>query len=114
MKRYAPVLAALLLLSAGPAWTHAHLQGSNPADHSTLGQAPDRLALQFNESVHLTALDLRAGGAAAGKLGPLPAAAAREFSIPLPALPPGTYTVGWRVASDDGHIMSGTLTFTLR
>lgn len=114
MRRYAPALAALLLLGSGPAWSHAHLQASSPADHSTLAQAPDHLALRFNEPVHLTALGLQAGGAAAGKLGPLPAAVAREFSVPLPALAPGTYTVSWRAASDDGHIMSGTLTFTLR
>jgi methionine-rich copper-binding protein CopC len=28
-------------------------------------------------------------------------------------LTPGTYSVNWRVVSDDGHIMAGALHFTL-
>lgn len=114
MRRYAFALATLVLLNAGPALAHAHLHGSTPANRSTVSQAPDHLLLQFNEPVRLTALNLQAGGGTRSKLGPLPAAARKEFSIPLPALAPGAYTVRWRVASDDGHIMSDTLTFTIR
>jgi methionine-rich copper-binding protein CopC len=28
-------------------------------------------------------------------------------------LTPGTYSVSWRVVSDDGHVMGGALHFTL-
>jgi methionine-rich copper-binding protein CopC len=28
-------------------------------------------------------------------------------------LTPGSYSVAWRVLSEDGHVMSGTLRFTL-
>jgi methionine-rich copper-binding protein CopC len=28
-------------------------------------------------------------------------------------LTPGTYSVNWRVVSDDGHVMAGALHFTL-
>lgn len=108
------IATLLLLLDTGPALAHAHLRGSNPANHSTLSQAPDHLRLQFNEPVRLTALSLEAGGGAPSKLGPLPTVAAAEFSIPLPALAPGGYTVRWRAASDDGHIMSDSLSFTVR
>lgn len=114
MRWHISALAALFLLNAGAAHAHAHLQGSSPADRSTLEQAPGHLTLQFNEPVHLTALSIQASGGAPGKLGPLPAEAEKAFSIPLPALPPGIYTVNWRVASDDGHIMPGALTFSIR
>ena len=45
--------------------------------------------------------------------GTLPTVAAQQVSVPLPQLTPGTYTVSWRAVSDDGHVMPGTLHFTL-
>jgi methionine-rich copper-binding protein CopC len=34
--------------------------------------------------------------------------------IPAPQLAPGSYTLSYRVLSDDGHIMSGSIKFRLR
>ncbi|MFO1402016.1 MAG: copper resistance protein CopC [Steroidobacteraceae bacterium] len=108
------LIAALLLGGPGLALAHAHLHGSTPANHSTVEHAPASLALQFTTLVRLTALSIRSPGGEPVRLGPLPATPARDFSIPLPVLGPAHYTVSWRAASDDGHIMADTLEFTVR
>ena len=105
------LLGGALLLAAATVHAHAHVTGSVPADHST-GKAPERIELSFSETARITALALQREGQEAYKLTP-PAAAAARFTIPVPRLLPGSYTLSWRVVSDDGHVMTGTLHFTV-
>ena len=108
-------LAALViaLACASLAHAHAHLLGSTPANHSTLAVAPAEITLRFQEEVQLTALALQSGDAKPLKVAALPPGRSRTFSLPLPAIGSGSHTVTWRALSDDGHVMSGTLVFTI-
>jgi methionine-rich copper-binding protein CopC len=92
---------------------HAHLQKSSPADNSVITTSPSNLVLNFSEAARLTALSIQKGEEPKQDLKPLPTTAAQQVSIPLPPLTPGTYSVNWRVLSDDGHVMAGALHFTL-
>jgi len=103
------VLAALAF--TGVAQAHAHLHKSNPADNSTITAAPKNLVLEFNEAVKLTALSLQKGAEKAQQLGPLPTTAAKEVTVAMPSVAPGSYLVKWRAMSDDNHIMAGKLSF---
>jgi len=96
-----------------PAYAHAHLQKSSPADNSVITTSPSHLVLNFSEAARLTALSIQKDSEPAQSLKPLPGTAAQQISVPLPSLTPGTYSVTWRVVSDDGHIMAGALRFTL-
>jgi methionine-rich copper-binding protein CopC len=108
------LLSGLILVMAGvSASAHAHLQKSSPAENSVITTSPSSLVLNFSEAARLTALSIQKGSESPQKLKPLPAAAAQQISVPLPSLTPGTYSVSWHVLSDDGHMMSGTLHFTL-
>jgi methionine-rich copper-binding protein CopC len=69
--------------------------------------------LNFSEAARLTALSIQKDNEPQQNLKPLSVAAAQQISVPLPQLTPGTYSVSWHVLSDDGHVMSGTLHFTL-
>jgi methionine-rich copper-binding protein CopC len=105
----------LMILPAWPAQAHVHLRESTPANGSTLQAAPPRLQLVFSEAARLTALSIRAKGeGAAHKLAPLPAQTAASFTIDLPPLAPGSYTIEWRALSDDHHIASGTVSFAVQ
>jgi methionine-rich copper-binding protein CopC len=104
--------AALVLATTG-ADAHSHLKGSVPGDGSVVNAAPASIVLKFSEAAKLTALTLQKDGGAEQKLAPLPSAAAAEISVPAPKLEPGKYVVSYRVVSDDNHIMSGKLEFTL-
>jgi copper transport protein len=106
-----PVLALSLLSITANA--HAHLQKTTPADHSVIPTSPPVLELNFSEPARLTALSIQKGEEPKQNLAPLPATAARQISVPLPPLTPGTYLVAWRVISNDGHVMAGAFHFTL-
>ena len=101
--------AALFLLVA-TAHAHAHLTAAVPAEGSA-GKAPEHIVLTFSEAARITAMTLEREGEEARSIAPLPTAAAAQLTIPVPRLAPGKYTLIWRVMSDDGHVMSGTLHF---
>jgi len=108
------LLSGLALVAlAVTADAHAHLQKSSPADNSVISTPPSNLVLNFSEAARLTALSIQKDSEPAQHLKPLPTAAAQQISVPLPPLTPGTYSVNWRVVSDDGHLMAGALHFTL-
>ena len=105
----------LMILPAWPALAHVHLRESTPADGSTLPAAPTKLQLVFSEATRLTAVSIRGKDEAAPRrLTPLPTEAAANFSIDLPPLAPGSYTIEWRALSDDHHIASGTVSFDVQ
>ena len=109
------VVCAFTGLLAAPARAHTRLLEATPADGSTLRTAPRQLQLVFSEAVHVTALSIQAAGAAAPrKLAPLPRQPASKFAFDLPALAAGSYELRWRALSDDGHLASGSIRFTLR
>jgi methionine-rich copper-binding protein CopC len=108
------LLSGLTLVAFGVAAdAHAHLQKSSPADNSVITTSPPNLVLNFSEAARLTALSIKKDSEPAQNLKPLPTTAAQQISVPLPQLTSGTYSVSWRVVSDDGHMMAGALHFTL-
>lgn len=110
-------IASLFAAIAMLPWTaqaHAHLNKAVPANGSVTKTLPEVISLTFNEAATLTSLSiLKAGDKNALPLGPLPKAPSVQFAVALPKLAPGTYTVKYRVLSDDGHVMGGTTTFTI-
>ncbi|MBL4916376.1 copper resistance protein CopC [Szabonella alba] len=107
----APLLLVLTLF-AGAAHAHAVLQSTTPADGSLLQTAPGTAALVFNEPVRPLAIRLIAPDGSETDLTDQVAAAA-ALQIPLPELERGTHVLSWRVASDDGHPVAGSLIFSL-
>jgi methionine-rich copper-binding protein CopC len=108
MKRF-PGLLALAVI--GSAHAHAHLLQATPADGSALAVAPGSFALTFNEAATLTSLTLQKQGQPAQKVADLPTKPSAQFNIPAPKMDAGSYTLSYRVLSDDSHVMSGTIKF---
>lgn len=113
MKILSLLCGIALITFAVTAEAHAHLQKSSPADNSVITTSPSALVLNFSEAARLTALSIQKGNEPEQKLTPLPTTAAAQISVPLPQLTPGVYMISWHVLSDDGHVMSGALHFTL-
>ncbi|GLZ46126.1 copper resistance protein [Actinomycetospora sp. NBRC 106375] len=104
-----------LLLSAGPASAHDVLTGSDPADGATVASAPTQVSLTFDEAP-------KPEGAAVTIVGPdgahheqgTPTLQGNVLTAPVGALPQaGRYEIGYRVVSDDGHPVSGSVAFSL-
>ena len=115
MKAMVRVLGLPALLLAGVACAHTHLRQATPADGSMLTSAPRQLQLEFSEAATVTALSIqKTGDAAPLKLARLTRRPAAEFRTDLPPLAPGSYQVKWRALSNDNHLASGSIRFTLR
>nr|WBO82470.1 copper resistance protein CopC [Streptomyces sp. SBE_14.2] len=113
----AAVLVLLVLGGAGPASAHAALRGTDPADGSVLGAAPRQLTLTFTESVGLLDDSVRVIGPDGRRLRVGTAEHGGDSDTARVALPrkldEGTYTVAWRVVSEDSHPVSGAFTFSV-
>ncbi len=109
------VMSALVLaFSATVALAHAHLQKADPANGAVVNASPTTVVLTFSEAAKLTACWLQKGDGPKQKVEGLTASSAREISIPVPQLQPGTYVLSWRAVGDDGHIVPGQIQFTVK
>lgn len=111
MKRL--LATAALALITGTAGAHAHLESAIPVDGTTVTAAPAAITLTFSEAAKITSFTIHKDGEAPAKVTPLPQEAAKRLIVAVPALTPGHYTVDYRVVSDDSHVVSGKLTFTV-
>jgi copper transport protein len=98
---------------APPAFAHAMLVAAEPADGAVLPSPPAHLTLRFNEPVGPLVLRLvdPSGGSTA-----LIGAVTRDATLLVPVPPglnEGTYVFSWRVVSQDGHPVGGTVVFTI-
>ena len=103
----------VLALAAAPAYAHDELKSSSPADGATLAAPPAQVVLTFEEPP----VELGAQVVVTGPDGSVSSGAPRLDGDDViqdvqPQAPAGRYTIGWRVTSDDGHPVSGTLAFT--
>ncbi len=99
---------------ASPASAHATLESTSPAADEVLQTLPTEVVLHFDAAV-----DASIGGV--DVYGPdgvrLPAAALRRLDggkaihRPITVTARGTYTVSWRVVSEDGHTITGSFVF---
>lgn len=107
--------AALLLLGASaPASAHATLVTSDPTQGAVLRAAPEQIRFTFDEAVGGVPDGVRVFDAAGAPVASSAVVSGAELAVTLTEQPgPGTLVVVWRVVSEDGHPVSGTLTFSI-
>jgi copper transport protein len=111
--------AALLLLLWLPALAsaHAHLRAATPADGSTVDVAPDHLTLLFsgNVTVQKGSIQVFAPDGSEVEVGAptTPGKGPRVDQDLRGADQPGTYGVAYRVSSEDGHVITGAMSFSV-
>jgi methionine-rich copper-binding protein CopC len=114
------VTLALLLVLLLPVhgWSHAYLVRSAPAARATVGRAPERVQLWFNERLEpaYSRVSVWSRDGKRMDTGDVEVAATEptRLSVGIPALPAGTYTVKYRVLSVDGHVVEAEFAFTVR
>ena len=105
-------IGVVLLTWCAIAHAHTHLLKSVPADGHVLANPPGTVVLSFSEAARVTAAWIQKEEGVKTRLVP-PETTAKEVTIVLPALSPGTYVVSWRAASADGHVMPGRIRFSV-
>src|SRR5690606_16765489 len=97
----------------------AHLAVSKtlPADKATVTESPAQVQVWFTQqpSPRVSLLQMK-GPAGDVELGETTINRDdRSIAASVPTtLAPGRYEVSWRTAGDDGHVMRGTYTFSLK
>jgi methionine-rich copper-binding protein CopC len=113
-KKIASALFALAF-SAGPALAHVSVKTTSIENAAVIEELPEAFSFSFSQPVVLVAFSIRNGSGEAVNLGfKPPKAPADTFTVPLPDLTPGLYTVEWRTLSKDGHPMTGKSIFELK
>jgi copper transport protein len=106
------ILLSMLCLATGVS-AHASLVAAEPGDGIVLAAAPKTIQLRFNESVTPAVISLID---AEGKTRDDATVRAIDQTIiitPPSNLPRGTQVVSYRVISQDGHSVSGSLVFSI-
>jgi copper transport protein len=114
MARALAAIAALLsaLCIASAAWAHATLVSSEPADGSVLARPPKMVQLHFNEGVAPAVIGVIDATGQARDVATR--AVGQSVLIVLPEdLPQGTQIVSYRVVSQDGHPVAGSMVFSI-
>ncbi len=114
LKMINAALASVAIMAA-PALAHTSVETANIEDATILETLPDAFSFSFGQPVGLIAFSIltETGEIVDTSFEP-PKAPARSFSVPLPDLAPGRYTLEWRTLSKDGHPMNGRSAFELK
>ena len=114
---FAAILALLLVLgTAGPASAHDELVRTNPESGASLEKAPTTLELTFSGNIQDIGSEVRVTDSHGTDMtrGTL---AVQNTKVSQPLREGGstdeTYTVTWRVVSQDGHPIEGTFTYSV-
>jgi methionine-rich copper-binding protein CopC len=108
------LVAAALLLPAGPAAAHAILLESTPTANVSVAGPAVSFSLRYNSRIDkgrsrltLTKPDQSETVLPIGKDGP------EDTLTTTDDLPPGSYSLHWQVLAIDGHITRGDVPFTV-
>jgi len=118
VKARSAVLALLAcVLSVSAAAGHAVLQRAEPRVESKLKRPPEEIRLYFTERLEPAYSTLRVLDARGTQVDRRDCQVDRAnpalLRATLPPLPPGTYTVRWRVVSIDADVTEGDFTFRI-
>jgi copper resistance protein C len=118
MKRICILIVFLsVMLFPASARAHAMLDRASPLVGSTVTNAPKELVLWFTEKLEpaFSTIEVRNMQGATMQSGnaQVDRADRTQLRVPLKSLPPGTYTVNWRVLSVDTHRTQGSFSFTV-
>ena len=111
-------LAGVTIIASGPAvFAHAFLDHASPAVGSTVPAAPIAVSISFTQDLEPAFSSVTVTNEAGQRVdlgnAQVPPGTPAELRVGLRPLPPGTYTVSWRVVSVDTHPTEGRFQFTI-
>lgn len=109
-------VAAVVAFAAGPAAAHARLVSATPAPNATVASTRT-LSLTFSERMAPAFSGFDVIDASGEKVAVQTSVAEGGKTLTgtlSRALAAGAYRVDWRIASGDGHRITGSYTFTVR
>ena len=113
-RRFAAVALLLLLLAPVPAFAHAILEESVPAEGGTAPAGLVGITFRYNSRIDKTRSRLVLTGPDHDHTTlPIMQAGLPDVLTATVELKPGTYTIRWNVLATDGHLTRGDVHFTV-
>lgn len=115
MKRSALIILALLAMLV-PATAHSPLERSVPAEGAELAAVPEKIDMTFAAPARVMKVEMtHTNGDASGTVTvDIPTRDKIEtISLTPDFMGAGAYRVDWRALSEDGHVITGTFSFTV-
>lgn len=113
-----PAVLLVALISPFPVFAHAILVKSQPAKDEVVVQSPKQVDLWFNDAVRseykAVAVIDSAGKRVDNHDVEQSLTDGSHIYATVPNLAPGTYTIRYRVVSEDTHIVTGKFEFTVK
>ncbi|MGE0741906.1 MAG: copper resistance protein CopC [Hyphomonadaceae bacterium] len=115
MKRLILAIAiASMSLTVAPAFAHTSVRETSIVENASLATSPQNFTVSFSSPTALANVTLTDASGQLVALDYTPShTMATSFTIPLPRLAPGAYTLAWRTMAHDGHAMPGAIHFTI-
>ena len=107
--------AAPATVFAPTAAAHSALVSVDPQDGSTLEASPDQVTLTFNEEINqmFASVAVTTDADRTNLVVDEPVVEGSTVTAALDDLAAGAYTIGYRVTSADGHVVSGSSAFSV-
>jgi methionine-rich copper-binding protein CopC len=109
--------AVLFSLAIAPASAHTALVSANPAENSVVAEAPAAISLMFDEDLLILGdknpNQIEVSDESGNQVSGVATVNGPIISVPVTITEPGRYNVSYRVASSDGHVVTGKYRFTL-
>lgn len=112
--RSTAITILIVMLWTVPASAHAVLVGTNPKDGASFSSAPTKIAFTFNENIGTPAfISVQAPDGSTVKTSKATAIDHVVRTTVTDVDKRGRYTASYRVVSADGHVVEGTIHYTV-
>lgn len=106
---------APVVMLAPVAAAHSVLVSVDPQDGSEVENSPGQVVLTFNEEINqnFVSVAVRSADDPANRVAGEPTVDGESVTAQVEDLGPGSYTIGYRVTSADGHVVTGSSVFSV-
>jgi methionine-rich copper-binding protein CopC len=108
---FAGGVAVAVVLVAG---AHTTIEQAVPASGAVLEQSPATIELKFKHAVRMTSVIVLDAAKAERKVTFEPTTRTQVVAIISPNLGPGRSELRWKALSEDGHVISGSLSYVVK
>ena len=116
LARLVQITVAIMLIASSAALAHTKMSKSVPAHGSEAKAGLETIQLGFAKPVRVMVVKVKRTDQAADipTANKGPGSFATTYDVTTAPLGAGTYDVNWTAVAKDGHVMKGTLSFTIK
>jgi len=107
------IFVLALGLASGMALAHSRMSKSHPSDGGTVAAGIEKVVLGFSKRVRVTVVKIQGDDQTQVPATLQSNGFVESVEVGVPPLKAGSYQVDWTGVAKDGHVMTGSLSFTV-